>query len=43
MKSFVSILPLKDADITSKDLTKKILTAFETLQPVLEFINRAIE
>jgi uncharacterized protein (TIGR02453 family) len=43
MKSFVATVSLKDADITSKDLTKKILTAFETLQPLLNFINRSIQ
>ena len=43
MKSFVAMVPLKDSDLISKDLTKKILTAFETLQPLLRFINRSIE
>jgi uncharacterized protein (TIGR02453 family) len=43
MKSFVSLYPLKETDLTSKDLTKKVLDAFEALQPVLEFINRSIE
>src|SRR6185503_21210237 len=39
MKSFVSMTPLKDSDITSKDLLKKVTTAFEALQPLIEFIN----
>ena len=43
MKSFVALVPLKDSAITSKDLIKKVLTAFETLQPMLEFINRSLE
>jgi len=43
LKSFVSLVFFKDADATSKDLTKKVLTAFETLQPLVEFINRSIE
>lgn len=43
MKSFVAMVPLKDADLTSKDLTKKVLIAFETLQPMLDFINRSLE
>jgi uncharacterized protein (TIGR02453 family) len=42
MKSFVATVNLKDADITSKDLTKKVVTAFETLRPMLEFVNRSI-
>lgn len=43
MKSFVAMVSLKDADLTSKNLTQKVLTAFETLQPVLGFINRSLE
>jgi uncharacterized protein (TIGR02453 family) len=42
MKSFVATVSLKDVDITSKDLLKKVLMAFETLQPMLEFVNRSI-
>jgi len=43
LKSFVAMTPLKESDLTSKDLTKKVLSAFETLQPLLEFINQSIE
>ncbi|MGK2861203.1 MAG: DUF2461 domain-containing protein [Chitinophagaceae bacterium] len=43
LKSFVSMIPLKDADLISKDLGKKVLLAFEALQPLLEFINQSIE
>ena len=43
MKSFVSMTPLKDSDITSKDLLKKVTTAFEALQPLIEFINESID
>ena len=43
MKSFVATAGLKDSDITSKDLAKKVLTTFETLQPLLNFINRSLE
>jgi uncharacterized protein (TIGR02453 family) len=43
LKSFVAMAPLKETEITSKDLTKKVLMAFETLQPLLVFINRSIE
>lgn len=43
LKSFVALTPLKDTDITSKELSKKVLTAFEALQPLLEFINQSIE
>jgi uncharacterized protein (TIGR02453 family) len=41
-KSWVAMMPLKDADLTSKDLLKKVVTAFETLQPMVFFINHAI-
>lgn len=43
LKSFIAIAPLKDEDITSKGLTKKVLDAFSAVQPLLNFINRAIE
>ena len=42
MKSFVATVGLKDSEIVSKDLTKEVLTAFETLRPMLEFINESI-
>jgi uncharacterized protein (TIGR02453 family) len=41
-KSWVSMMPLKDADLTSKDLQKKVVTAFETLHPLISFLNHAI-
>jgi uncharacterized protein (DUF2461 family) len=42
MKSFVSMTPLKDAELTSKDLVKKTTTAFESLQPLIDFINESL-
>jgi uncharacterized protein (TIGR02453 family) len=42
MKSFVALATFKDTDLTSKNLLKKVLTAFETLQPLIEFLNEAI-
>lgn len=42
LKSFVSMTALKDADLTSKDLLKKVTTAFEALQPVIEFVNESL-
>lgn len=42
-KSFVAMTPLKDPELTSKDLTKKVLNAFDALQPLLKFINQSIE
>ena len=43
LKSFVTMIPVKDAELNSKDLSKKVLAAFEALQPLLEFINQSIE
>jgi uncharacterized protein (TIGR02453 family) len=42
MKSFVALTPLKDSDLTSKDLIKKSSAAFAALQPLLEFINESL-
>jgi uncharacterized protein (TIGR02453 family) len=43
LKSWVAMRPLTDEDVTGKDLSKKILAAFEALQPMVYFLNRAIE
>jgi uncharacterized protein (TIGR02453 family) len=42
LKSFVATTPLTDTDLTGKDLVKKITAAFETLQPLITFLNRAL-
>ena len=42
LKSLVSMISLKDTDITSKDLLKKTVIAFETLKPLLDFVNHAL-
>ena len=42
MKSFVAGTALKDSDLTSKSLAKKVTEAFEAIQPLLTFINEAI-
>ncbi len=42
LKSFVAISFFSNADLTSKDLVKKTITAFETLQPFIEFLNEAM-
>ena len=42
LKSWLAMKNLSDADLTSKELLKKTLNAFETLQPLLTFINRAV-
>jgi uncharacterized protein (TIGR02453 family) len=42
LKSFVAIAKVSDADLNSKEIVKKITTAFEALQPMLEFINHSL-
>ena len=42
-KSFLAMVELKDADLTSKDLVKKTVAAFDALQPLINFLNNAIE
>lgn len=43
LKSVVALSNITDAELTSKDLVKKITSAFEALQPLLEFINHALD
>jgi len=42
MKSYVSMTSLKDSDLTSKELVKKTTTAFEALQPLIDFLNESL-
>lgn len=43
LKSFVAISFFSNTDLTSKDLIKKTIAAFEALQPLIEFINNSME
>jgi uncharacterized protein (TIGR02453 family) len=43
LKSWIAMREIKDADISSKELVKKSLEAFETLKPLIEFINRTLQ
>jgi uncharacterized protein (TIGR02453 family) len=43
LKSWVALKHLKDSDITSKNLVKIAVDAFETMRPMLHFINRSLE
>ena len=43
LKSYLGTCKLTEKDLTSKDLIKKTVTAFETLQPLINFLNRSIE
>lgn len=43
LKSFIAFVPLDDALLSSKDCAKTILKAFDVLQPLIAFLNRALE
>lgn len=43
LKSYVAMVQISDADLASKDLVKKMIAAFEALQPLIEFVNKSIE
>lgn len=43
LKSFIAMVPISDAELISKEPEKKIAGAFDALQPVISFLNRAIE
>ncbi|MBG9375884.1 DUF2461 domain-containing protein [Panacibacter sp. DH6] len=43
LKSFITMAPLTDADLTEKGLVKKITAAFDTLQPLIDFLNHATQ
>ncbi|HLY71616.1 MAG TPA: DUF2461 domain-containing protein [Puia sp.] len=43
LKSFLAIKKLKDSDITADTLKKQVLAAFDALQPLVEFINKALQ
>jgi len=42
-KSFIAIQDISDAELTSKPLATKILSAFEALQPFNVFLNNALQ
>lgn len=43
LKSFIAETKIADEDLTKGSLHKKVLSAFEALQPFLNFINRTVE
>src|SRR4051812_29066988 len=42
-KSFIALHPLKDAELTDKNLLPTVLQAFNALHPLVIFLNTAIE
>lgn len=43
LKSFIVSVPISDADLTDKNLIKKVVSTFEIMMPLIHFINRALE
>jgi uncharacterized protein (TIGR02453 family) len=43
LKNFIVSVPISDEELIDKKLIKKIITCFATMQPMLQFLNRAIE
>lgn len=43
LKNFIVSVPVSDEELTTPQLAKKILTCFATMQPLLHFLNRAME
>lgn len=42
LKSFIAMTSLSDKDLTSKDMVKKAVAAFDALQTLIEFLNHSI-
>lgn len=43
LKNFIVSVPVTDEELTDKKLIKKIITCFAAMQPLLRFLNRAME
>ena len=43
LKSFIAMAPISDADLADKNLVKKITDAFESLKPLIDFLNHATQ
>lgn len=43
LKSWIALSPISDKELTEKQLVKTIAKAFEALQPIIVFLNRALE
>lgn len=43
LKCFIASAKIDDSDLTSKDLIKKVITHMETLKPLIDFLNRALD
>lgn len=43
LKSYIATSKIADADLTSKDLIKKVVAQFELIKPLVDFLNRSVE
>lgn len=43
LKSYIAMVAISDKELSSRDLIKKTVTAFEALQPLVDFINKSFE
>lgn len=43
LKSFIVMKGVKDAELTGKELANKIVDHFETMMPLVDFLNKAID
>jgi len=43
LKSFVASMEISDADVLNKNLVKKVITCFESMTPLIHFMNKAID
>lgn len=43
MKSFVASKPIDDKDLLNKNAVKEITSIFNTMKPLIDFINRAVD
>ena len=42
LKNFTATMEISDADVLNKNLIKKVISSFETLSPLVHFLNKAI-
>ncbi|MFY7965099.1 MAG: DUF2461 domain-containing protein [Chitinophagaceae bacterium] len=43
LKSWTISTTIKDEELTDKNIAKKIVTTFETIKPLIDFLNRGID
>jgi len=43
LKSFVVMSTVKDTELTGKGLVNKVVDHFETMMPLVDFLNRSID